>query len=551
MKHFFEIARNTLSRFGMVLGLAIQLKKITYEGKAYKKTVLFECLRNDPFFEVFCLLVAFFLSQRKIKVYILKDNNWLCHYDNKRRKKGNENLKKLLKPVSFRARILRRIVTFPMRWKLRKKVKYLYYDQIISKELLGQLKTKKLNNHKNFGSFKNVDSSHKRFFGGRAFNPANDEHIYYADLSFRNQMINEAICQAILKKVKPDLFCTLDGIYSSYGSLVDEFNKSGTQVFAYQPMTIRDRSVRIGHIHSCVNNISPLWYSFKENSYNAQNRNNSAKYFQKRFEPKTRSPEEDETLINISSQKIKYQKVIGLFPNLTWDGAIKERDRAFTGLHDWLVQTIKWAVDKPYLIILREHPQSPEKYNPYESSISLVEELLGDLGEIANLITISGLNDTSSYTLVREINDVSVVYDGTLGIEISYMGYPVVFAGNSPYSKKGIGFEAYDKGEYFCFLDNLSKKSSCFRDKKNSIMSNSSCAAAFQFDYNTYYVPIMPKRKKAIQVESRYWQPWEISTDKLDPNKCLNWRRTLDRFFYGWTNDPPVNLTLENTSNDL
>ena len=221
---------------------------------------------------------------------------------------------------------------------------------------------------------------------------------------------------------------------------------------------------------------------------------------------------------------------LGIFPNLTWDGAIKQRDTIFQSILDWLIETINWIKDKPFCLLLREHPKPKDKYTDYDSILLLLKESLSEINDIKNLILIDGLKTIKSYFLIKEILNCSIVYNGTLGVEISYMGKPVIFAGNSPYSGKGVGYEPKSKKEYFKLLEEVNKNSIDFLENKNNFKKNAVTAAAYQFFYNSYYCPIMPTVYNFYNSKDKYWQSWDLDRKHLDPNLCPEWKRTLDRF---------------------
>lgn len=534
-----------IDMFLMVLHLARRINNIKFLGNSFKGSVIFECLRNDPFFEVFCLLLSHFFSQRNINCYILKDDGCLNHHDGYRRLNGNEVLDvRLDKKDRVKNRFKLFLVTFPMRWILRKRVRYIKYSRLIDRQTLIGLQSSEIEFDTLNRLPKNVDASHKRFFGGRPFDPQNNEHVHYARMSMGNQRINEHVCQAITQRISPSLFITLDGIYSCYGSLVDEFKKEDVPVLVYQPMAIKNRSIRIGPIHSCVNNVSFPWHEFCAKYYGEHYKPVVCSFLDRRINSGKPLSQGNKIISQLKEKKKSYQKVICLFANITWDGAIKERDSIFEGMHDWIIQTLDWAVNRPYLFVLREHPQSVDNFYKYDSTLQLLNELRKDLFGIENLVLIDSLNKTCSYRLVKEVVDLSVVYNGTLGLEIAYMGYPVVFAGDSPYNGKGVGFESNCRKCYFELLDTMSENNLKFQKEKENFKGNAIRAAAYQFYYNKYYVPIMPLKRGINKGFKRYWQPWEIESRRYDPTKFTEWKRTLDRFLFPWTGDAPADTKL-------
>ncbi len=508
------------------------LIKLDNKQKIYKvnKTIIIESIRYDVFYYLFTTLLTYFISMKIRRIYIIKNDLIFNHYDsnrltdeskikNKDINKEKNIINKTLYNLLFET--IQRIINH-------KNVVVLKYSNILDINKIiktGENKydVKAISNH--------IDASHKRYFGGRLFDTKNKDHRSYAKYSYNNEMINIAIGKKIINIVNPDLYITIDGIYSTYGPIVSEMRKANIPVLIYQINGFKDRSMYIGEEHFSVNNISEHWKDYKQNKYSIELKRKINIFMEKRLlSLYSISKIEKNKIEKINQNNKKYNKTIVLFPNLPWDGAIKERDIMFNGMLDWLKQTVEWVREKQYYLIIREHPISLKKYNRYESAIELLKEILPNVDKINNLLLISGTEEISSYKLVREIADCSIVYNGTLGVEISYLGYPIIFAGNSPYSNKGVGYEPKSIFEYFNLMEKVSKESILFKYKKKEFMKNAEIAAAYQFIYNSYYCPIMPKVKDFYHSENKYWQSWDLDEYHIDPERCPAWKRTIERF---------------------
>ena len=378
-----------------------------------------------------------------------------------------------------------------------------------------------------------VEASHRRCFGGRPFDPGNEFHMAYARGSAKNAYVLTKVGEYAVKHFSPDLYLCLDGNYSVYGPIREVMQEHGVPVTIYRPDGQKDRSIYIGDKPSSVYNISSHWDDFVRNHYSPELRSRGMNFLEKRTNLNGYEPNESDTYLldRINQTKEDYSKVIILFPNLTWDAAIKERDILFESLEDWLLKTVDWSRDNRILLIIREHPQPNGVYSPFESCFALLKELRSDIHRYEDVVFIKGSQYINSYYLASRVADCAVTYGGTLSVEIPYMGYPLVIAGNSPYSNKGVAFEPKTQEEYFSLLSVLCPVLQEFQEKKEFFRENAIRSAAYQFEYNLYLFPMMPTRgewEKARRSRMRkYWQSWDVSS--MDFTRNIEFRRTIER----------------------
>lgn len=527
IKIYFAILR----RLYFTIKLALVLRRCKYNtNKQSESTVVMESIRDDMFYNVFSFLICYFISQKVSSVYILKDDGMLKHHDIQKSVVSERGEK--LKGLMYKAHTyLAKIINLPLALIKPNNIYYIKYSQIYNEDCRQDQYLKEELRFP-FPFTKHIDASHKRFFGGREFNPSNESHVTYAKISHRNEIINKKIGDIVISQIKPDLYISLDGIYTTFGPIVEKMKINKIPVLLYQVNGFRDRSIFIGEEHYSICNCTEHWYNFKKNTDNAKIKTNVELFLDKRLEGRKEEAKDDEKelLKKLTQYSRSYEKTIVLFPNLTWDGAIKERDILFDGLLDWMIKTIEWVKNKPYFLIIREHPMSKEKYNKFESSLSLLKEYLPDVENIPNVYLISGLDILNSYRIVENIADCSVVYNGTLGIEIAYLGCPVVFAGNSPYSGKGVGYEPESKYEYYNYLNNIFKNGNTFQKQRREFINNAIFSAAYQFENNSYYCPIIPKVSDFYNSDDKYWQSWDLSLEDINPIYSPEWNRTINRF---------------------
>lgn len=548
-------------RFSYATRRIIRVLSSAVTKKRAKGNIVIGNIRGSRFFLLADCILAYLFSRMGYKVFILLDDGLLTHNDNfKALEYYNGNTKLKLeeficqafirnkthplrvkkKGILSRIPVLRRYssVRYALRQWIDKSpdIRVVLFSSIVSKEqdfdaLLEKeyqaLSRGKLSVH--------VDASHRRCFGGRPFNRGNAYHLAYARGSIRNEWVMTRVAEHVLRELEPTLYVSLDGSYSVYGPMRDTMKKHGVPVMIYRPDGFRDRTIYIGEMPYGVYNISAHWEYFVNRVYDSGFREKGQEFLESRVGLTDYTPNEFDRkwVEHIRQHRKEGQKVIVLFPNLSWDGAIKERDVVFDGLDDWLFKTIQWCENKNILVVVREHPQPLNVYSRFESCLALLTELDPHIVKRPNVMFIKGTEYVNSYYLVSQIADCTATYGGTLSLEISYMGYPIVIAANSPYSKKSVAFEPKTQDEYFNSLLRIDRQCEAFRLSRETFKENAIKAAAYQFFYNLYSFPVMPKHADWVESKytaAKYWQSWDF--DSLDPLKNEEFRRTIERFLF-------------------
>lgn len=520
------------------------LKSISLPRR-YSGRIVIGNIRGGDFYIIFDYVLATLLSKLGFETIVLTDDGILAHHDLQRMEHPTSQLQSVghrevgaflprrhtrLVPESLLNRRLR-ILDRPATWVQDEEtaVRFLRYSQLAGTDVVNASELQGVIRQIEVGSIsKHVDASHRRFFGGRDFDYTDRQHVEYATHSAFNEAMSRRVAESLLQYRRPDLYITLDGIYSISGPIVETMRASDVPVLIYQPNGFNDRSIYIGEEHFSINSITSHWHRFLESHCTSEVALKARRFMDDRTA--TSAQRDAETWITrIASKKERHRKVVFLFPNLTWDGAIEERNTIFGSLGDWLKSTVEHFTDSDILLVIREHPQPKPVYNDADSSLSLLRELLPDVDKTENVVLVPGTEAVSSYNLVRNLADCSVVYNGTLGIEIPYMGEPVIIAANSPYSGKGVGYEPQSREEYYHLIDRVGRDSEDFKIRRSEAKENALRAAAYQFVYNSYYCPLMPTLA-AFRGGRKYWQDWDLSPESLDPWKNPSWKRTIDRF---------------------
>lgn len=142
-----------------------------------------------------------------------------------------------------------------------------------------------------------------------------------------------------------------------------------------------------------------------------------------------------------------------LFTNVTWDTAVQERERCFTSAREWLVETVRWFVDRPgRRLVVRVHPAEIRIPGAWTREPA-VDLLASAFGELPTNVRVLGPDDpTSSYPLMAAA-DVALVYTSTAGMESVLTGTPCVTAATTQFGGKGFTIDPPDRDGYFAVLD--------------------------------------------------------------------------------------------------
>ena len=181
----------------------------------------------------------------------------------------------------------------------------------------------------------------------------------------KNEYIITLTAKYMVETLQPVLCISLDGNYSIFGTLREVMAKNNIPTTIYRPDGFHERTVFIGDSPYGVYNVSDHWDYFSKKNFSAIHKKKAIKFLNSRINLSGYKPNHfDKKWVElIRSVKTEYKKTIAVFPNLTWDGAIKERDIIFESLDEWLFKTIEWSQENNVLLVIREHPQPMKIYS--------------------------------------------------------------------------------------------------------------------------------------------------------------------------------------------
>jgi hypothetical protein len=146
-------------------------------------------------------------------------------------------------------------------------------------------------------------------------------------------------------------------------------------------------------------------------------------------------------------------KVIGLFPNIPWDGQTFRPNKLFSDINSWIYETIEYFRNKKdVVLVIRSHPAELHADGGDGETISrLISEYFQDRIP-SNIIILPPDSEISSLS-IASISKGCILYGSTVGYETMYLRIPTILASDFFYSNKQISFDPDSKERYFQYID--------------------------------------------------------------------------------------------------
>lgn len=277
---------------------------------------------------------------------------------------------------------------------------------------------------------------------------------------FSTLIVMERLCN----EIKPKYVMSSHGTYSTWGSIVEYCKTHNIYVITYgqnynhcgQEFTYND-----SYLTGVLND--------KENDWANKELTEKEKARVKRFL--------DERLGRISDDKVAFdynknnknhynknqicnmlgisrdQKLVGVFPNIPWDGSVTGGSVVFEKYRDWLRSTVEIFKDKENVeLIFRAHPAEVNigTNAGRECTASILNELYEKLPR--NVHVLDPRHKINSYTLAENC-DFAITYSSTVSLEFIYLGVPVILCGCPPFKDKNVAFDITSIDDYKVLVD--------------------------------------------------------------------------------------------------
>lgn len=211
------------------------------------------------------------------------------------------------------------------------------------------------------------------------------------------------------------------------------------------------------------------------------------------------APEDRETL----RRKIGLRPgkpVFCVFPHVNWDACFDMSSMIYPTANDWTLQTIRRLIGNTEADwIIRIHPGELTDGSVLSTGDIIKAEFPALPDHVKVLWADSDINSYGLYQLI----DGGVTIFGTVGVELSAMGKPVVLAGQAHYGAKGFTIDAGSPADYCAILDRVASIAP---------LSAEQTALARRYAYWYFVQRQIPVR--AIDLKQGHWG--DLNLDRID-----------------------------------
>jgi hypothetical protein len=274
----------------------------------------------------------------------------------------------------------------------------------------------------------------------------------------KTTMTTMTACRNMMKKFKPDHIIMSHGTYSSWGALILAAEEENVHAVVWGRGYVGSGNLYAANDRSYLfQNVYEPKSNFQDLDLNAHQLRQLHDYFSGKRNPNKKvdyvsyyaSNENILNEVDIRMElKIPEGKVIaGMFPNIPWDGQAFSYSELFPSIREFVITTIEWFKGKDAYLVIRAHPAElhARSSGQLETFQNILEELYPTLPE--NVIFLPADSYITSYQIESSIS-AALLYAGTIGLEFSVNGTPVIQTGKNASSDKGFIFEPSSKENY-------------------------------------------------------------------------------------------------------
>ena len=290
-----------------------------------------------------------------------------------------------------------------------------------------------------------------RYYKGY-INPDKTEYESILRKELVNAFISTDIAEKIAKNEKPDALVTRHLGYAAWGSFAEYCTNQGVRICS-PTKGLDKKSLKFDIFDmGAVNDAFSRYYNEvrKKTSLNADEKEELKTYMDNRIMGSGGDTAEYMyTPGEIEKENLdfdKYERTYGIFPNVPWDASLRYANKGFNGVHEWILDTIEMFKEKPnYQLLIKIHPSELRVMKSENTVLDFIKNHYDSLPD--NIKIIPPDTKISPYDLFQHI-DIGIVYNGTIGMELSINDVPVVVAGRTHYGEKGFTFDVSTKKEY-------------------------------------------------------------------------------------------------------
>ena len=452
---------------------------------------IFNTVRNiTPIMHIEFFL-AFSLAKFGKKCIVILDNGTLEHWD------SIHDINVLGPLTPLRSGFFKRAYTRFNRLLIKKIYSHKHIEFVYLDELL--FKANKLN--LDISNYKAIiescsKSSCRRFSSNLDFWSNYKDQDYYK-MSYRNSLKFALVASYLIKNYKIEKLITSHGIYSCWGVMFKIFKEQGIKSLMYSELIYKPQHILISDTPHQKISSSDEWLdiSSSKNLYLSPSQHRRIDTFFKNRLSYLGSDADyyfDQTKIQLPKLDLKNNGVVfGLFPNVVWDGDFEEVHGCFNSILDWVIQTVEQIKDTDNTLIIRCHPAEENFHGDSPKLEPMLREAMPDINLYKNIVIISSNFKLDIYNFIKKNIDIALIYDGMLGLEISYINKPVITVGKGRYSGSYFSEETNTKSDYLKLLKNPNELIALFIEEKKLRTARLLRFAHWYLYEKSFFLPIL------------------------------------------------------------
>lgn len=277
--------------------------------------------------------------------------------------------------------------------------------------------------------------------------------------------------EILLSSIKPDIVLFNDTGYGNFGPICDVAVARGINTIQFtwaledDALIFKRCSTETRNLHP--NSLSPdSWSYVKRIVWTPECEQELQRYFQDMYGGRwfmSQRNQQGKTKKNRSEIQDQLgldpdKKTVVVFSHILWDANRFFGEDLFADFGEWLVETVRAAyVNKNVNWVIKLHPGNVWKriqddWNGELDEVSLIRSKLGEMpGHVKLMYPDTDINTFSLF----DVADYAVTVRGTIGMEMSCFGIPVLTAGTGRYSGLGFTYDSENRHEYLAKLSHV------------------------------------------------------------------------------------------------
>lgn len=151
----------------------------------------------------------------------------------------------------------------------------------------------------------------------------------------------------------------------------------------------------------------------------------------------------------LENYRSKGKKIFVLLSHVFYDTPVNDKSEAFTGMCEWLTETVKYFHGKEDLLLLKPHPAEFLTEQPQTAPNETLASFLGDTELSKNILLLNihqfTIKDLSPYI------SCGLIWRSSVAMELTFLGIPCIIAGNPLYRVLDLNY-AKNNEHYFSMI---------------------------------------------------------------------------------------------------